>query len=253
MFNHFKLIKDLKHVFTTYDALVIFRGLKANKKRIAIPSKNRYFYLRKGMKDQETFLEVFQSHIYNSPLNFEPKTIIDAGANSGLASLYFKLRFPEVSIVALEIESENVKMIKKNLENLPNIDIQEKALYYKKSYFKIENPYNATNSFIIKEVPKESGYSIESTTIDDILLEKKWDTLDILKIDIEGSEKELFENDYENWLPKVKIIYIETHDRMKRKCSYAVMKAINEFDQFILYTTNEGTLIYYNTNLVDLP
>lgn len=253
MFNHFKLIKDLKHTFSTSDALVIFRGLQAKKERIAIPSKKRHFYLRKDMKDQETFLEVFQQHIYNSPLSFEPKTIIDAGANSGLASLYFKLRFPEASIVALEIESENVKMIRKNLENFSDIDIQEKALYYKKAYFKVENPYNATNSFVIKEVPKEAGYEIESTTIDAILAEKNWDTVDILKIDIEGSEKELFENNYQNWLPKVKTIYIETHDRMKRKCSYAVMKAINEFDEFILYTTTDGTLIYYNTNLVELP
>ena len=61
----------------------------------------------------------------------------------------------------------------------------------------------------------------------------------------------LFESHYENWLPKTKVIMIETHDRMIPKCSYTVMETINRYD-FILYTTTEGTLIYFNTALVDL-
>jgi hypothetical protein len=36
--------------------------------------------------------------------------------------------------------------------------------------------------------------------------------LDLLKIDIEGGEKQLFESNYENWLPKTKCIIIELHD-----------------------------------------
>lgn len=253
MFNHFKLIKDLKQNFKLSDALSIFKGLYFENEQIHIPSKNRTIHLRKNTKDEETFLEVFQQNIYNSPLTFTPKTIIDAGANSGLASLYFKLKYPDSSIVTLEIETENTAMIRKNLQGFKDIDILEKALYYKKAFFKVEDPYNATNSFVIKEVPEGSAFDIESTTIDEIIANKNWDIVDILKIDIEGSEKELFENNYQHWLPKIKVIYVETHDRMIPKCSYAVMKAINEFDEFILYTTTQGTLIYYNTNLVELP
>ncbi len=253
MFNHFKLIKDLKTNFNLYDALVIFKGLYFENEKICIPSKKRTIHLRKDTKDEETFLEVFQQQIYNTPLTFIPKNIIDAGANSGLASLYFKLKFPECSIVTLEIESANTAMIRKNLDGFNDIEIKEKALYFKKAFFKVEDPFNATNSFVIKEVPEGSVFDIESTTIEAIMLEKEWDIIDILKIDIEGSEKELFDNNYINWLPKVKVIYVETHDRMIPKCSYAVMNAINKFDEFILYTTTQGTLIYYNTNLVKLP
>lgn len=81
---------------------------------------------------------------------------------------------------------------------------------------------------------------------------KNWETIDILKIDIEGAEKQLFESNYENWLPKTKIIMVETHDRMIPKCSYTVMKTINDYN-FILYTTTEGTLIYYNLDFIKIP
>ena len=132
-----------------------------------------------------------------------------------------------------------------------DFELLEKGLFNKKAFFKIEDPYNATNSFQIKEVLENDKYDIESITLDEIIETKKWDTIDILKIDIEGAEKQLFESNYENWLPKTKVIMIETHDRMLPKCSYKVMKTINDYN-FILYTTTEGTLIYFNLSLMTL-
>ena len=180
-----------------------------------------------------------------------PNFIVDAGSNTGFASLFFKLKYPKAKIVTLEIEAENVKMIGKNLKNFKDIDIIQKGLFNKKAFFRIEDPYQATNSFVIKEVSPNENYDIESITIDEILMSKNIETIDVLKIDIEGAEKDLFEKNYENWLPKVKIIMVETHDRMIPKCSYSVMKSLNEYN-FILYTTTEDTLIYYNMSLISL-
>jgi hypothetical protein len=118
-------------------------------------------------------------------------------------------------------------------------------LYNKKAFFSIHDPYNATNSFQVKEVSTIEEADITSITLDEILDSNNWDTIDILKIDIEGAEKQLFESNYQNWLPKTKVIMVETHDRMIPKCSYTVMNTINEYD-FVLYFATEGTLIYYN-------
>jgi len=52
------------------------------------------------------------------------------------------------------------------------------------------------------------------------------DHIDILKIDIESSEKELFEENFEKWLPKVKVVIIELHDRMKEGCTRSFFKAM---------------------------
>ena len=245
----FKLLK--KH-FKFRDALALYFGILNKKEEIKLPILKRKIFLRKDTKDLETFEEVFLTNLYNTTLPIKPKTIVDAGANVGLASLFFKLKYPEAEIVAIEIESNNAEMINKNTAGFENFELQQKALYNKKAFFKIEDPYHATNSFQIREVMSTDPFDIESITLDEIIETKHWDTIDILKIDIEGAEKELFQENYQNWIPKVKIIMIETHDRMVEKCSLTVVETLSKYN-FILYTTTEGTLIFYNLSLINLP
>jgi FkbM family methyltransferase len=249
-----KLVKLrlLKNYFSLKDALSLYFGLKNNKEVINLTSLGRKIYLRKHTKDTETFEEIFLSSLYNTNLPIVPKTIVDAGANVGLASLFFRMKYPNANIVAIEIEEQNIEAIKKNTVNFSNFAIKHNALFNKKAYFKIIDPYNATNSFQIVETNNPEEANSTSVTLDEILTSNNWETIDILKIDIEGAEKDLFEKNYENWLPRTKIIMVETHDRMIPKCSFTVMKTINDFN-FILYTTTEGTLIYYNLDYIKIP
>ena len=69
--------------------------------------------------------------------------------------------------------------------------------------------------------------------------------IDVLKLDIEGSEKEVFEEGYENWLPKTKLLLVELHDKMKKGCSRSVLNAVNKYDfsfdikgENIIFTNN---------------
>ena len=251
MLRHVVFFKNLLKHYNYFDAIILVVLIKFSAKKIYLPFLGRAIYFRKKTKDKETFKEIFNLNIYNIKLPIIPNNIIDAGSNTGFASLFFKLKYPKAKIISLEIENGNINMIGKNLRNFDNIEIIQKGLFNKKAFFKIEDPFHATNSFVIKEVAKGEKYDVESITIDEIMTTSKIETIDILKIDIEGAEKDLFEKNYENWLPKVKIIMVETHDRMIPNCSYAVMKAVNEYN-FILYTTTEGTLIYYNMSLINL-
>ena len=54
--------------------------------------------------------------------------------------------------------------------------------------------------------------------------------IDILKMDIEGAEKEIFEFGYANWIPKVKVMIVELHDRYKEGCSKAFFKTMGEYE-----------------------
>ena len=49
--------------------------------------------------------------------------------------------------------------------------------------------------------------------------------IDLLKVDIEGAEKEVFES--ANWLDRVSVIAVEFHDRFKRGSADAFLKANN--------------------------
>jgi len=251
MLKQIIFFKNLKKSFHILDCIVIVILLIFRAEKISLPITKKTIFLRNKTKDVETFKEIFNGNIYNLRLPIVPNTIVDAGANVGFASMFFKIKYPNATIVAIEIEKSNVAMIKKNTQDYKNCTVENKALFNKNSYFKIGDPYNATNSFVIKEVNQSDEYDIESITLDEIILKNKWETIDVLKIDIEGAEKKLFESDYEEWLPKTKIIMVETHDRMIPKCSNTVMKTIDKYN-FILFTTTEGTLIYFNLSMVSL-
>lgn len=249
MLRKLMVLKLLKNHFKLFDAFQLLTTLLKQKSSVHLKQLKITLYFRKESKDYETFEEIFLKNIYDTALPFSPQTIVDAGANVGFASIFFKLKYPKAHILAIEIEKHNIEMIKKNTSQITNFEVVSKALFNKKAYFKIENPFNATNSFQINETEDLSSYDIESITIDEIFAQKNWKTIDILKIDIEGAEKQLFEDNYQTWLPKIKVIMIETHDRMLANCSLVVIKALSDFN-FILYTTTEGTLIFYNKNLI---
>lgn len=242
------IFKTLKNHFKFQNALNIVFGLR-NEKEIIKLKNNKNIFLRKNSKDKETFDEIFLKNIYSIPLPIKPLHIVDAGANTGFASLFFHMKYPKADIVALEIDKENVEMFYKNTNWIPSIEVITKALYNTKSFFKVINPYNASNSFQIVEVNQNESFDIESITIDEILELKNWNEIDILKIDIEGAEKQLFESNFKTWLPKVKIIMIETHDRMIRNCSTVVVNALCN-NGFVLYTTTEGTMYFYQEEIL---
>jgi hypothetical protein len=56
------------------------------------------------------------------------------------------------------------------------------------------------------------------------------DAIDILKIDIEGAEKEVFENS-DLWMRKTNVIIIELHERLKDGCCRVFYNKTNDFDR----------------------
>ena len=68
--------------------------------------------------------------------------------------------------------------------------------------------------------------------------------IDLLKLDIETAERELFSKNYQAWLPKTKAIVIELHDWITPGCSKPFFKAINEcFDTYSYSSRGENTII----------
>lgn len=69
---------------------------------------------------------------------------------------------------------------------------------------------------------------VDGITIDKIIKDYSIDFVDLLKIDIEGSEKEVFE-DISDWESIVGVIMIEMHDRIKAGCTTQVYDSTPQF------------------------
>jgi FkbM family methyltransferase len=154
-----------------------------------------------------------------------PAFIVDAGANIGLATLYFAWKYPAARIAAIEPEASNLEILRRNCADLPSVKIIPSALWSGRSNLFISNPHSEKWTFSVTE-KKSSGPSIPSVTVGDVLRDSGFDRIDILKLDIEGAERELFREGWQDWLPKVRMIVIELHDRFLPGCSHAFYSAI---------------------------
>lgn len=189
--------------------------------------KHGSLIIRKNTTDISVYKSIFilnEFKIKNT--EFSPKFIIDAGAYTGLSSLYFSLNYPKSEIVALEPETSNFEVLSKNSSNKKNIKIIKAGLWYKNAFLKIINGKNEWGHKVI-EVSEIEKYDVEGISIDSILKNSKYSYIDIIKIDIEGAEKEIFDKGNNQWIEKTNIIIIELHDRFKPGCKDSLYNALN--------------------------
>jgi FkbM family methyltransferase len=136
--------------------------------------------------------------------------IIDAGANIGAASVYFNTAYPDCKIVAIEPEKTNCTMARLNCAR-KEIEIIEGALGEAPGTLFLQDPGLSNWGF---RVGKEGEYEVKVFTIDQILSNNHSSTIPfILKIDIEGSEQNLFTGNCD-WIDQFALVIVETHDWM---------------------------------------
>jgi FkbM family methyltransferase len=188
-------------------------------------------HLRLRTSDVSVFEEIILNGEYSFAPPTAPRVIVDAGANIGLTSVYFANRFPHAKIIALEPEQANFRMLRKNARYYENIHPVEAALWKENTSLSLSDPGAGSWGFQTHERTDQNAASplVDAVTLDRLMHLHQCEHIDVLKIDIEGSEKEIFES-CEPWIGKVGMIMVELHDRYKSGCSRSVYAATRDFD-----------------------
>lgn len=194
------------------------------------------FYLRKGTTDILIFNQVFIKRAYDVKVNFKPKIIFDLGANIGLVSIFYKSKFPNAIIVAIEPEKSNYFLLKKNLEKYKNITSINTAVWSSNSYLKIINQNERNWGFQVKLANKKDEKSFKALDIPSLLKIINKEQIDILKIDIEGSEHELFSKNYSSWLNATRLIIVEPHDLYIKGSTERILLAAEKNNYSVAYS-----------------
>ncbi len=182
--------------------------------------------VRGQTSDSKLVYQIFCRKQYPIGGSGEIRCVIDAGANVGYTSLYFAHNLPSASIVAIEPEPLNYAMLLENTKRYPNIIPLCAALWSSSRPLCLSNPDAESWAFQYTDKPKINGsITVASCTVPDIMREYGLDGIDLLKIDIEGGEKELFSQSVE-WLSKVRNIMIEVH----RGCWKTVFDALANYE-----------------------
>src|SRR5688572_3861425 len=81
-----------------YFQLALMKARKSNK----INFKGRSFFLRNKSSDIAVFRQIMIDGDYDIRPDFEPKVIVDLGANVGISALHFSDTFKSAKVIALE-------------------------------------------------------------------------------------------------------------------------------------------------------
>lgn len=198
------------------------------------------YFRAKNRFDAYTFYEIFLAEQYNIGFDIKPVTIIDAGANIGFASVYFSRVYPDAKIIAIEPDNENYALLCKNNKDNSNVECVQAALWNDELGVSITNASTSENRGYM--VDKTDNAMISSLTVNGIMKAYNLSHIDILKIDIEGAEQEVFEGDT-SWLDKVSVVIIELHDRMRPFSSSSFFKSISEH-KFLFKMSGENLVFY---------
>ena len=201
--------------------------------RATVPGSNIKVSLRLGSSDISVFNGIFRWLEYGWDLDRKPQTIIDGGAYIGLSAIYFTMRYPGVRVIAVEASEQNFDLLVRNTSAFPNIQPVHAALWPQPGSLVLTDPGTGLWGLQVKEAVSPDGAageladSVRAITIGDIIREHGIDRIDLLKVDIEGAEKELF-GEPGPWLDQVDAICIELHDWFKVGCTRTFFTAVTD-------------------------
>jgi FkbM family methyltransferase len=218
--------------------------------RVALPTERarlrigpeQSVVMRRSSNDWETFVEVFLDQTYSddflclfgeAPHSDSVRSIVDIGANVGYSSLYLASRYANADVLAIEPDDRNFDLLVENTGGHDRIRPIKGALWPAHEPVFIADTAAPSNSFVVTGAPPSNHAAatpVQGLTMADIFDLVPDHRIDVLKIDIEGAERQVFEHGADKWLANVGLILIELHDWKQPGCTDAYHAALHPFE-----------------------
>lgn len=215
-------------------------------------------------RNEDEFRRIYKEIFINQEYKFSSKTkkpfIVDCGSHIGLSILYFKSIYPDSEIFGFEPNPENFQILQKNIKEnrLSDVKVFNYALSDKEGVIDLHVSFNENDPWtwgdtIIYDMwgDKDNDKKVSVKTVK---LSKYINKLvDLLKIDIEGSEQKVLE-EIENKLHFVNVIVMEYHGTKTgiKVNDYSIIKRILEKNRFNIKTTDKDLRIAFPNFVANL-
>ncbi len=193
------------------------------------PGYSTPFVLRRGATDLRTFVQVIAEEGYAMATEHQPRVIFDVGANVGCTTVYYANHYPEALVVAVEPEYNNFAVLERNTRYYENIRRVQAALWNTAGTVRLVDPGLGSWGFAVAgDQASHPSVMVDAVTVDGLMDRFDVSFVDILKLDIEGAEAEIFAS-ADKWIDRIGMIAIELHDRLKPGCSRSFFAATEIF------------------------
>ena len=154
---------------------------------------------------------------YFVPRALKPRIILDIGSNIGASILYFHQQFPDAKIFGFEPHPDTFRVLEKNVADLNGVKVFNYGLGAANQRMAINADDVNFGAFNTRGVFKDRGFpaapvECEVRRLDDVLRELGIAQVDLIKIDCEGAEADVFSALSDEILNRCQWIVGEFHD-----------------------------------------
>ena len=173
------------------------------------------FPVRVRRADVYTFAEIFHerqvaltTRVPSAPF------VVDAGANVGLATLWFLGTYPGSRVVCFEPAPENVRLLRANVEPTGRASVVPAAVGRTSGFITLHLAEHDAMHSTVSAPETHPGQSLQVplVALRDYLSEHAIERIDILKLDVEGAELEALEG-LGDRIANVGVMVGEVHER----------------------------------------
>jgi FkbM family methyltransferase len=249
---------------STLQKLMVALGILSNPWMLVLDKlglvKNPQYFSRTGMRfttrgqttDINDAVVVLSGNEYPKPLigfdvvDSNVPVVLDCGGHIGSFTLFIKSHWPNAKIFTLEPVPDNLDLLQKNLtaNNLTDVTIIPLALYGQSGTFYIDlvgKQFDAVS--LSSERPQHNSFiTVEALTLPEVMRQYDIPLIDLMKLDVEGAEYNIFEHSLAAIGANTKRIIMEFHP--------AGNKVLR--DQIVQRLCNDGPfeLIYETKNIL---
>jgi len=150
-----------------------------------------FSYVVGDRSELEVLDGVFLQQDYEVPLAHRPATIMDLGSNAGATIHYFRARYPEAAIIGLEPDPDTFSRLCTNVRGMANVTVRQEAIAGRDGEGTLApSPLSWASAL---RSAGEPGIRVSTRNLDSLMAELGLDSIDVLKIDVEGAEHEVLE------------------------------------------------------------
>ena len=173
-------------------------------------------HCRVGTSDLDVFRQIFVEREYSCIDDLrEPSVMVDCGANVGFASAWFLSRYPTLRSIAVEPDPGNVAALRDNLAPFgARVTVHERGVWSRSTGLNlVRAAFRDGREWAIQVRESGPGETPDLNAVDipSLIDAAGIDCVDVLKIDIEGAEGEVFKGPARDWLDRVNNVVIEIH------------------------------------------
>jgi FkbM family methyltransferase len=169
------------------------RWLPVAPTRLRLAWRGHHFtYIVGDRSELEVLDGVFLHQDYDVSLLHRPTTIIDLGSNAGATIHYFRARYPEAKIIGLEPDPDTFSRLRRNVGGMANVTVRQEAVAARDGEAILApSPLSWASALRSASGP---GVRVRTRNLDSLMNELGLDSIDVLKIDVEGAEHEVLES-----------------------------------------------------------